>query len=142
MLSGNFCAELAETNKKAENQLVNKWYFFPILCPYVITSSLTYAQASNFWNCDFMFSFEVLIIALKNHCVKSVQIRNYFIPNTGKCGTEITPYLDTLHAVNYRPKELHLHVIGSCICIWWLKRQINHQSKIDLSLIRFLLCDC
>ena len=78
MLSGNFCAELAETNQKAEKQLVNKWYFFPILCPYVTTSSLTYAQASNFWNCDFMFSFEVLIIALRNHCVKSVQIRNYF----------------------------------------------------------------
>ena len=40
------------------------------------------------------------------HCVKSVQIRRYFwsvfsafSPNTGKYGPEITPYLDTFHAV-------------------------------------------
>ena len=49
------------------------------------------------------------------HCVKSVQIRSYFwsvfscirteygdlqfSPNTGKYGPEITPYLDTFHAV-------------------------------------------
>ena len=50
------------------------------------------------------------------HCVKSVQIRSYFwsvfscfrteygdllrkSPNTGKYGPEITPYLDTCHAV-------------------------------------------
>ena len=48
--------------------------------------------------------------------VKSVQIRSYFwsetflysdwirrfSPNTGKYGPEITPYLDTFHAVNLR----------------------------------------
>ena len=45
------------------------------------------------------------------HCVKSVQIRSYFwsvfscirteygSPNTEKYGPEITPYLDTFHAV-------------------------------------------
>ena len=37
------------------------------------------------------------------HCVKSVQIRSYFWSvfnlNTGKSGPEITPYLDTFHAV-------------------------------------------
>ena len=32
------------------------------------------------------------------HCVKSVQIRSDFNPNTGKYGTEITPYLDTFQA--------------------------------------------
>ena len=35
--------------------------------------------------------------------MKRVQIRSYFwsvfSPNTGKCGPEITPYLDTFHAV-------------------------------------------
>ena len=38
-----------------------------------------------------------------NKSVKSVQIRSYFwsvfSPNTGKYGPEITPYLDTFHAV-------------------------------------------
>ena len=40
------------------------------------------------------------------HCVKSVQIRSFsgqyfpvFKLNTGKCGPEKTPYLDTFHAV-------------------------------------------
>ena len=40
------------------------------------------------------------------HCVKSVQIRSYFwsvipvfTPNTEKYGPEITPYLDSFHAV-------------------------------------------
>ena len=40
------------------------------------------------------------------HCVKSVQIRNFFGPyfpifrlNAGKYGPEKTPYLDTFHAV-------------------------------------------
>ena len=41
---------------------------------------------------------------LQNDCVKSAQIRSYFwsvfSPNSGKCGPEITPYLDTFHAVN------------------------------------------
>ena len=41
-----------------------------------------------------------------NHCVKSVQIRNFFWSvfsciqsETGKYGPEIIPYLDTFHAV-------------------------------------------
>ena len=33
------------------------------------------------------------------HCVKSVQIRTEYGPNTGKCKPEKTPYLDTFHAV-------------------------------------------
>ena len=33
------------------------------------------------------------------HCVKSVRIRSYFSPNTGKYRLEITPYLDTFHTV-------------------------------------------
>ena len=37
------------------------------------------------------------------HCVKSGQIRSVFWSvfslNAGKCGPEITPYLDTFHAV-------------------------------------------
>ena len=55
---------------------------------------------------------------IQSHCVKSVQIRSFFwsvfffirtelrrfipvfSPNTGKYGPEITPYLDTFHAVN------------------------------------------
>ena len=43
----------------------------------------------------------------KSHCVKSVKIRSYsgpyfpaFSPNVGKYGPEITPYLDTFHAVS------------------------------------------
>ena len=40
----------------------------------------------------------------EDHCVKSVQIQSYcwsvFSPNTGKYGPEITPYLDTIHAVD------------------------------------------
>ena len=45
---------------------------------------------------------------LKVHCMKSVQIRSFFwpvfylysdSPNTGKGGTEKTPYLDPFHAV-------------------------------------------
>ena len=39
-----------------------------------------------------------------SHCVKSVQIRScfwsVFSPNAGKYGPEITPYLDTFHAVS------------------------------------------
>ena len=33
------------------------------------------------------------------HCVKSARIRSYFSSNTGKYGPEITPHLDTFHAV-------------------------------------------
>ena len=52
---------------------------------------------------------------VKTHCVKSVQIRSYFWsvfnPNTGKYGPEITPYLDTFHAVSIDcflfDKDLH-----------------------------------
>ena len=48
-----------------------------------------------------------------SHCVKSVQIRSYFWSvfslNTGKYGPEITPYLDTFHAVTeeYNPNTRH-----------------------------------
>ena len=64
----------------------------------------------------------IYINCAKDHCVKSVQIRNYFWfvfscirieygdlrskifnPNTGKYRPEITPYLDTSHAVNVSP---------------------------------------
>ena len=52
---------------------------------------------------------------LLEYCVKFVQIRSYFwsvfscirteysvfSPNTGKYGPEITPYLDTFHALGY-----------------------------------------
>ena len=44
---------------------------------------------------------------LELHCVESVEIRSYFWsvfnPNTGKYGPEITPYLDTFHAVLVTP---------------------------------------
>ena len=33
------------------------------------------------------------------NCVKSVQIRSFSGPNTGKYGPEKSPYLDTFHAV-------------------------------------------
>ena len=47
-----------------------------------------------------------IVCCLKvDHCVKCVQVRSYlwsvFSPNTGKYGPEITPYLDTFHAVDY-----------------------------------------
>ena len=46
------------------------------------------------------------------HCVKSVQIRSYFWPVFSciriECGPEITPYLDTFHAV--RETEKHKNV--------------------------------
>ena len=48
-------------------------------------------------------TFEIKLL-LCIHCVKSVQIRSYFwfifSPNTGKYGTETTPYLDTFYAMN------------------------------------------
>ena len=51
-------------------------------------------------------SFAVLAYCVSNHWVKSVQIRSYFwcllSPNTGKCGPEITPFLDTFHPVNVK----------------------------------------
>ena len=33
------------------------------------------------------------------HCVRSVQIRSYCGPNTGKYGPEKTPYLNNFYAV-------------------------------------------
>ena len=36
--------------------------------------------------------------------LKEYNFRNIFIPNTGKYGPEIIPYLDTFHAVNKLPK--------------------------------------
>ena len=35
-----------------------------------------------------------------HYCVKSFQIRNYFWSVYGKYGPELTPYLDTFHAVH------------------------------------------
>ena len=66
-------------------------------------------------------STNIYLSFMKNHCVKSVQIRNFsglyfslsdwtrrdnpylsvFSPNVGKYGQEKTPYLNTFHAVEY-----------------------------------------
>ena len=49
------------------------------------------------------------------HSLKSVQIRSYFwsvfSPNVGKCGPEITPYLDTFHAV--LPSTYHTPTVNT-----------------------------
>ena len=39
----------------------------------------------------------------------------YFSTNTGKCGPEITPYLDTFHAVNV-PFSYPLKILGKLFC--------------------------
>ena len=66
---------------------------------------------------DFLYSGFVNYILSQNHCVKSVQIRDFFwpvfsrirteyavfSPNAGKYGPEKTPYLDTFHAVSFYP---------------------------------------
>ena len=51
-------------------------------------------------------------MSLFRNSEKSVQIRSYFwsvfSPNTGKYGPEITPYLDTFHAVGYTQQNVQL----------------------------------
>ena len=44
-----------------------------------------------------------------SHWVKSAQIRTsiVFIPNAGKYGPEITPYLDTFHVVKGRNHQCY-----------------------------------
>ena len=47
--------------------------------------------------------------------LKSVEMRNYFSvfsPNTGKYGPEITPYLDTFHALLYNIKQVKIKTQG------------------------------
>ena len=47
----------------------NNWmiaYFFPILCLCKITSSLRFAQTSNYQNCETTYSIELLTIVTKN----------------------------------------------------------------------------
>ena len=49
------------------------------------------------------------LLLLNSHCVKSVQIRSnfssVFSPNAGKYGPEVTPYMDTFHAVSLEQKN-------------------------------------
>ena len=58
-----------------------------------------------YWSEDFTNP----LLLLNSHCVKSVQIRSnfssVFSPNSGKYGPEITPYMDTFHAVSLEQKN-------------------------------------
>ena len=47
------------------------------------------------------------------HCVKSVRIRSYFSWNTGKYGPEITPNLDTFHAVEPLSSQIKINAFAS-----------------------------
>ena len=67
------------------------------------------------------------------HCVKRVQKRSYYwsvfpcirTPNTGKYGPEITPYLDTFHAVYIlaitRPYTVQIDIAINTIVKFQLK---------------------
>ena len=88
---GNYCHRSSVCGKE-------KIFFWPYN-PISSVSGLLYTQSKR----------SNSILHGNNHCVKSVQIRSYFWSaffcivcglNTGKCGPEITPYLDTFHAVN------------------------------------------
>ena len=66
-----------------------------------------------------------------NQCVKSVQIRSYFwslfSPNRWEYGPEITPYLNTFHAVNYRLISILSNF--SKLIEKWIYTQINSFIK-------------
>ena len=95
-----------ETSAKIIRTRLTKWHHAPnifltsvhMILILVITKFLITIKLLYLYICSY-------------HCVKSVQIRSYFWsvfsyipisvfnPNTGKYGPEITPYLDTFHAV-------------------------------------------
>ena len=67
---------------------------------------------------DLYYFYDVLI---SRHCVKSVQIHSFFLVRifpysgvfssiTGKYKPEITPYLDTYHAVRFNPCQANVPI--------------------------------
>ena len=73
------------------------------------------------------------------HCVKSVQIQSYFwslffcIRNTEKYGPEITPYLDTFHAVRVDLRNLFkvtLNILAYVYSIYITDSQMSEAVKM------------
>ena len=94
------------------NNCENIWnMLFPLLSPMFSSFYFILINISSF----FWLSENYFI-----HCVKIVQVRSYFWfvfpilgPNTGKYLPEITPYLDTFHAVKGIFNFLHDTCFGS-----------------------------